>query len=140
MIIGIGVDLIEVERVESLLRRHAERARERIFTAAEVEHCGGSRHPAESFAARFAAKEAVFKALGTGWTGGVAWREVEVLSKPGGAPVLRLLGRTGRFASERGVSRAHISLTHTRDLAGAYVVLEGDPEDAAAGVARLSQP
>lgn len=137
MIIGIGIDLVEVERVDRLLRRHPRRARERLFTAREIEHCSRSRNAAESYAARFAAKEALFKALGTGWTGGAAWREVEVLPDAVGAPRLRLLGETDRLAGARGVRRTHVSLTHTRDLAGAYVVLEGEPHNAAAGQTEL---
>lgn len=125
MIIGIGIDLVEVQRVDRLLRRHPRRARERLFTRGEVDHCTDARLPAESYAARFAAKEALFKALGTGWAGGAAWHEVEVLADAAGAPWLRLHGRTRRVADERGVRQMHVSLTHTRELAGAYVVLEG---------------
>lgn len=132
MIIGIGIDLVEVERVDRLLLRHPRRARERLFTANEVDYCRGSRHPGESFAARFAAKEALFKALGTGWTGGAAWRDVEIVSNAAGAPRLRLHGGTSRIADARGVRRVHVALTHTRDLAGAYVVLEGEPNYATA--------
>ena len=130
MIIGIGIDLVEVARVDRLLGRHPRRALERLFTAREVEHCRGSHHPAESYAARFAAKEALFKALGTGWTAGAAWREVEIVSDAAGAPRLHLHGETDRLAGARGVQRTHVSLTHTRDLAGAYVVLEGEPHNA----------
>jgi holo-[acyl-carrier protein] synthase len=131
MIIGIGMDLVEVQRVDRLLRRHPARARDRLFTAAEVAHCGGARSPAESFAARFAAKEALFKALGTGWSGGASWREAEVVTDPEGAPRLRMHGRTRRLAEDRGVVHVHVSLTHTRELAGAYVVLEGVPAEPA---------
>ena len=98
MIIGIGTDLVEVDRVRQLLERHPERAAQKLFTTAEREHCAGAGNPAESFAARFAAKEAVFKALGTGWTGGAAWQEVEVLADPAGAPRLTLHGETLRIA------------------------------------------
>lgn len=125
MIIGVGMDLVEVERVRSLLARHAGRAARRLFTDMEVEYCRRSRNDAESYAARFAAKEAVFKALGTGWGGGTAWRDVEVVVDSAGAPRLRLHGTTLRLARERGVQNAHVTLTHTRDLAGAYVILEG---------------
>lgn len=127
MIIGIGIDLVEVERVRAMLERHPVRARARLFTASEVDHCRQGRDPAESFAARFAAKEALFKALGTGLSEGASWRDVEVVSTDRGAPRLRLHGTTLRIAAERGVARTHVSLTHTRHLAGAYVVLEGGP-------------
>jgi holo-[acyl-carrier protein] synthase len=140
MIIGIGMDLVEVERVGRLLSRHPLRAQARLFTSGEVDHCMTSRNSAESFAARFAAKEAVFKALGTGWASGAAWREVEIVSDEVGAPHLRLHGETDRMASARGVRRLHVTLTHTRELAGAYVVLEGDVADAPAPAAATSEP
>jgi holo-[acyl-carrier protein] synthase len=125
MILGIGIDLVEVSRVDDLVARYGERALRRLFTAAEVERCGRSRAPSESLAARFAAKEAFFKAVGTGWSRGLAWTEVEVVSAPSGAPELRLSGAAERLARERGVSRIHLSLTHTDTLASAYLLLEG---------------
>lgn len=127
MIVGVGTDLVQVRRVDELLERKGERALRRLFTAAEVERCRGGRSPRESFAARFAAKEAFFKALGTGWGRGGAWTEVEVVSAPSGAPSLRLHGAAAALAEAAGVRRVHLSLTHTDDLAGAYVVLEGEP-------------
>lgn len=127
MIVGIGIDLVQIGRVAELLERRGERALRRLFTPGEVERCRGGRSPRESFAARFAAKEAFFKALGTGWGRGGDWTEVEVVSAPSGAPGLRLHGRAAARAAARGVSRLHLSLTHTGDLTGAYVVLEGEP-------------
>ena len=124
MIVGVGIDLVRIERVREVLERRGERALSRFFTAAERERCLGSRHPPESFAARVAAKEAFFKALGTGWGTGGAWCEVEVVSAANGAPSLRLSGRAAEEASARGVQRIHLSLTHTGDTAGAVVVLE----------------
>lgn len=124
MIIGVGTDLVEVRRVAAMLARHGDRARAKLFTPGEVARCLAARRPEESFAARFAAKEAFLKAMGTGWSGGLAWREVEVVSGPDGAPTLRLSGVAARVAEERGVRRAHLSLTHTAELAAAYVVLE----------------
>jgi holo-[acyl-carrier protein] synthase len=129
MIIGIGMDLIEVTRMARLIERHPERATERLFTPGECAHCSGSRIPEESYAARFAAKEALLKALGTGWSGGVTWRDVEVIAQPSGAPSIRLAGVAGEIAARLGVETIHVSLTHTRELAAAYVVLEGHPEN-----------
>ena len=126
MIIGIGIDLVEIDRVQKLLERHPARAAERLFTPGERAYCGKSGKPAQSFAARFAAKEALFKALGTGWSAGAAWHEVEVLADDVGAPRLTLHGATLRLAEGLGMRRAHVSLTHTGALAGAFVVLEGD--------------
>jgi holo-[acyl-carrier protein] synthase len=125
MIIGIGMDLVEVGRVEDLLARHPERACRKLFTPAEVGRCRGSRVPGESFAARFAAQEAFFKAVGTGWGRGGSWTEVEVVSSVEGVPSLRLSGGARRIADELGVARVHLTLTHTHELAGAYVILEG---------------
>lgn len=125
MIIGVGTDLVEVSRVAQLLERHGERARGKLFTTAELARCEASARPCESLAGRFAAKEAFFKALGTGWGRGGSWHEVEVVSSPHGAPSLRLSGTAERLAAERGVRVAHVSITHTADLAAAYVILEG---------------
>ncbi|MQA90319.1 MAG: holo-ACP synthase [Gemmatimonas sp.] len=125
MIIGIGIDFVEVERIARLLLRYPDRASVRLFTDRELSHCRSTHSPAESYAARFAAKEAVFKALGTGWSCGVTWHDAEVIAESSGAPCLLLHGEAGRLAGSRGVRRAHLSLTHTRTLAGAYVVLEG---------------
>jgi len=125
MIIGIGMDLVEVERIEAMLRRHPERAVRRLFTPAERSYCLASGHAAQSYAARFAAKEAFFKALGTGLALGARWTEVEVLRNPDGAPRLQVSGIALELAERRGVRRAHVSLTHTRRIAAAYVVLEG---------------
>ncbi len=126
MIVGVGADLVQVQRVWELLERRGERALLRLFTPAEAARCRAGRHPPESFAARFAAKEAFFKALGTGWGRGGRWTEVEVVSAPSGAPSLRLAGTAAEVAEARGVRRCHLSLTHVEGLAGAYVVLEGE--------------
>ncbi|HEU0013253.1 MAG TPA: holo-ACP synthase [Longimicrobium sp.] len=124
MIVGVGLDLVRIARVEDFVRRRGERALRRVFTAAEQARCASSRAPAESLAARFAAKEAFFKALGTGWGTGGRWTEVEVVSAPSGAPSLRLSGRAAETAAARGVARIHLSLTHSDDTAAAVVVLE----------------
>lgn len=128
MIIGIGIDLVEVSRIRELVERRGDPALRKLFTEGELARCRAGGRPAESFAARFAAKEAFFKALGTGWGLGGAWNEVEVVSAPNGAPSLRLAGGAERAARERGVTRMHLSLTHTEQTAAAYVVLEGAAE------------
>lgn len=124
VIVGIGVDLVSLPRFRELMERKGDAAIRRFFTEAEAERCRQSRSSLESFAARFAAKEAFFKALGTGWGLGGRWTEVEVVSAPTGAPGLRLSGRAAEAAAERGVSAIHLSLTHTDDSAAAFVVLE----------------
>ncbi len=124
VIVGIGVDLVSLPRFAELMERRGEAAVSRFYTPAEAERCRQSKSALESFAARFAAKEAFFKALGTGWGLGGRWTEVEVVSAPSGAPSLVLSGRAAEAAAERGVSRIHLSLTHTHDTAAAFVVLE----------------
>lgn len=118
------MDLVRISRVQQLLESKGQRALRRLFTPAEAERCRASRHPPESFAARFAAKEAFFKALGTGWGTGGAWTEVEVVSTAAGAPTLALTGRAAALAAARGVTRIHLTLTHSDDTAAAVVVLE----------------
>lgn len=125
MIVGIGVDMAPIGRVWALLERRGEHALAKLFTPAERARCADSKHPPESFAARFAAKEAFFKALGTGWGRGGRWTEVEVVSAPSGAPSLHLTGAAAALAAAKGVARVHLSLTHTGDTAAAFVVLEG---------------
>jgi holo-[acyl-carrier protein] synthase len=124
MIVGIGVDTVSLPRFRELMDRRGEAALGRFFTEGEAERCRQSRSALESFAARFAAKEAFFKALGTGWGLGGRWTEVEVVSAVSGAPSLRLTGRAAEAAAERGVSAIHVSLTHTDESATAFVVLE----------------
>jgi holo-[acyl-carrier protein] synthase len=125
VISGIGVDLVSIPRFARLMERRGDAAVARFFTAAEAERCRASKSAVESFAGRFAAKEAFFKALGTGWGLGGRWTEVEVVSAPSGAPSLRLSGRAADAAAEQGVSRIHLSITHTDETAAAFVVLEG---------------
>ena len=126
MIVGLGMDLVRIDRVWAVLERKGQRALARFFTAAEAERCRGSKHPPESFAARFAAKEAFFKALGTGWGIGGAWTEVEVVSAASGEPSLRLSGRAAQLAAGRGATRVHVTLTHSDEIAAAVVILERD--------------
>ncbi len=125
MILGLGTDLIEIERIEASVRRFGDRFLRRVFTEAEIAYCLRKRvSAAESFAARFAAKEAAAKALGTGISRGVAWREIEVRRQPGDAPTLHWAGRAAERAAVLGVHRASVSLTHSRTVAMAVVLLE----------------
>ena len=125
MIIAIGTDAIEVERVQRAVDhpRWGERFRQRVFTAGEIAYCTRRRRNAESFAARFAAKEAVMKALGTGYAKGVWWRDIEVV-RESGAPRLVLHGGAAARAAALGITRWHLSLTHTAGQALAYVIAE----------------
>ena len=124
-VIGLGVDLIEIERVREVLARHPDRFAARCFTEAEAAYCRRGAHAEERFAARFAAKEAVMKALGTGWSQGVNFRDIEVTRQPSGAPGIRLAGAARAIADRLGVQRIDLSLSHGRDQAIAIVIFSG---------------
>jgi len=128
MILGIGVDLAEVDRIRDALERPATggRFRSRVFTAGEQAYCERRRRKYESYAARFAAKEAVMKALGRGWSREVAWIEIEVVRQRGGRPTIQLHGKTRAFAERLGVRHMHLALTHTAETAMAEVIAEAD--------------
>jgi holo-[acyl-carrier protein] synthase len=125
MLLGTGVDLIEVERIAQSIERFGSRFLERIYTEREIAYCRSKRNSAESFAARFAAKEAGAKALGTGINLGVTWREIEVKRSPMGRPDLELSGRARLVAQGLGVQRVTLAMTHTAAMAMAMVVMEG---------------
>ena len=124
MILGMGVDLAEVHRIERSVDRYGERFLARVYTAAERSYSMRKRNYAERLAGRFAAKEAGMKAIGTGWRHGVTWKDFEVVNEPGGKPVLRLSGVASEFARRLGVQRVSLSMTHTAGMALAVVVLE----------------
>ena len=124
MIVGTGVDIAEVKRVQQALDRFGDRFLLRVFTPDEVRYCTKRHNVAERLAARFAAKEAAMKAIGTGWRNGVSWRDFEVARQPGGRPLLRLSGRGAEIAAALGCRRTHLSLSHTASQAIAYVILE----------------
>ena len=126
MIVGTGIDIIEVPRIAAALARHRERFVRRVFTDAEARYCQSKPNAAERFAARFAAKEAAMKALGTGWRGGIAWRDVEVGREPGGRPTVAFSGRAADAAWRLGATRASLSLSHTEQHAIASVILESE--------------
>ncbi len=126
MIVGTGVDLVETRRIEEAFGRHGERFAKRVFTPAEIAYCEKFKNQAERFAARFAAKEAAFKALGTGWRSGVRWLDVEVTHQPSGKPEIRLSGRAQELARRLLVTRASISISHSDRYAVALVIFESD--------------
>jgi holo-[acyl-carrier protein] synthase len=126
MVLGLGTDLIETNRVQESISRYGERFLERIFTSGEIEYCLRKKNSGESFAARFAAKEAGAKALGTGISRGVSWKEFEVRREASGRPTLHLSGRARELAEAMGVKRMQVSLTHSREFAMAVVVAEDE--------------
>ena len=128
MIVGVGFDLVDIPRVAALLAGKGERAEARLFTPGEVAYARGRAEPARHLAARFAAKEAAYKALaGSEQARGIGWRDVEVAVEWDGRPRLVLHGRAAERAAALGVVRAHLTLTHADQVAGAVVVLEADP-------------
>lgn len=126
MIVGTGVDIVETPRIEEALGRHGQRFARRLYTAAEIAYCEKFKNKAERYAARFAAKEAAFKALGTGWRDGVRWLDVEVTHLPSGKPELRLTGRALELAKQMGVERTLVSISHSDRYVVAQVIFESD--------------
>jgi holo-[acyl-carrier protein] synthase len=121
-----GVDMVEVSRIRAMLERHDQRFLERVFTKGEAAYGADHQRRPEHLAARFAAKEAVLKALGTGWSHGVAWTEVEVCREPSGKPTIQLSGRAAAIAAEQGIAQWLISITHTEQYAMASVIALGE--------------
>jgi holo-[acyl-carrier protein] synthase len=128
MIVSVGTDLIEVERMRAALEdpKIGRRLQRRVFTAREIAYCEKKHRKYESYAARFAAKEAVMKALGRGWGSRATWLDIEVVNAPGGAPKIHLYRTTAALAEERGIRRLCLSLTHTQDHAMAFVLAESE--------------
>ena len=124
MIVGLGVDLAEVDRIQAAIERHGRRFIERIYTSGEIAYVERKANRYERYAARFAAKEAGMKAIGTGWKRGVRWQDFEVTNLPSGRPTLQFHGAAARFASDLGVRNILLSLTHTAVQAMAMVILE----------------
>ena len=124
MIVGTGVDLAEVPRIRASVERFGARFTGRVFTPAEIAYVERKANRYERYAARFAAKEAGMKAIGTGWRHGVTWQDFEVCNLPSGRPTLRLHGAAARIGERLGVRRISLSLTHTAELGMAHVILE----------------
>ncbi len=124
MIVGLGLDIAEIDRIEAAINRHGAPFLERLFTPAEVSYCERHKNRFERYAARFAAKEAAMKALGTGWSRGVRWRDIEVIREPSGKPTLQLAGVARQIANGLGVKNISLSITHSGNLALAHVIFE----------------
>lgn len=126
MTVGAGIDIAETQRIEQVLKRHGERFSRKIFTPSEIAYCERFKNKAERYAARFAAKEAAFKALGTGWANGVRWLEVEISHQSSGKPELLLSGRARELAEQLGVTHAVVSISHASRYVVAQVILESN--------------
>lgn len=125
MILGAGVDLIELTRIRESLKKYGDRFKNRLFTSGEIEYCDSrSSNAFRHYAARFAAKEAVMKALGLGWQQGTSWKEIEVIRNGKGQPQIRLTGSTARTARKLKSKRVLLSLTHSETHAAAFVIIE----------------
>ena len=124
MIVGTGVDLAEVPRIQASIERYGDKFIQRIYTPAEIAYVERKANKYERYAARFAAKEAGMKAIGTGWRRGVRWQDFEVANLPSGKPTLRLHGAAARHAAKLGVKNVSLSITHTAELGMAHVILE----------------
>ena len=126
MIVGIGIDTEEVERIRESIERHGERFVHRVFTPGEIAFVESKANKWERYAVRFAAKEAAMKAIGTGWDQGVTWRDVEIVNEPNGCPTLVLHGKAKEIADRKGCKRTWVSLSHTKQHVVAQVILESE--------------
>ena len=124
MIVGTGIDIAEVPRIGESIKRFGERFIQRVFTEGEIRYCDSKANRFERYAARFAAKEAAMKALGTGWNHGVRWRDVEVAREPGRRPTIKFHGKAAEFAARLNTKNISLSITHTSEQALASVILE----------------
>jgi len=124
-VVGIGVDIVETLRIAQMIERHAEQFVQRVYTPHEIQYSQSRKQANQHFAARWAAKEAVLKAIGTGWRRGISWQDVEVHNEPGGRPLVRLTGGAREVADRLGIVQMLISLSHCRSHAVAYVVALG---------------
>jgi holo-[acyl-carrier protein] synthase len=126
-ILGIGTDIVEVLRIAQMIERHGELFITRVYTDHEIEYCTARKAATQHYAGRWAAKEAVLKAIGTGWVRGIGWRDVEIRNQPGGAPVVTLRGGARDVVERRGIRRLHVTISHCRCHAVAHAIAEGEP-------------
>jgi len=124
LIVGLGIDIAEIDRIETAIKRHGAPFLERLYTPQEVAYCERHRNKFERYAARFAAKEAAMKALGTGWSAGVRWRDIEVIRAASGKPSLLLQGQAQSVAEKLGVKNIALTITHSGNMALAEVIFE----------------
>ena len=123
MIVGIGTDIVKIERIARILEKQPHFI-ERVFTPAEAVYCYSKARPAESFAVRFAAKEAFMKAIGTGWGDGINWQDIEVINDHQGKPAIVIHNASKEHIMSRSIDSIHVSLAHEREYGIAYVILE----------------
>ena len=124
MIFGTGIDIIEVDRIKKSIQRHSDRFKKKIFTQKEIDYCHSQADPAKHFAARFTVKEAVLKCFGTGMTGGILWKDIEVDKLSSGQPVLNLHGNGKKLFNQLDLKHIHVSITHDKTYAAAQAIAE----------------
>jgi holo-[acyl-carrier protein] synthase len=128
-IIGVGTDIVECLRIAQMIERHAELFLQRVYTEDEIAYCSSRKAATQHYAGRWAAKEAVLKALGTGWSRGISWRDIEVRNDHGGRPSIAFAGGARDACERLGVVEMHVSISHCRTFATAYAVACGREED-----------
>lgn len=124
-VVGIGTDIVECLRIAKMIERHAEQFITRVYTPQEIEYCSARKAATQHYSGRWAAKEAVLKAVGTGWVRGISWRDVEVVNDANGRPAIRLSGGALEASQKRGIDTVMISISHCRSHATAYAVAVG---------------
>jgi len=124
MIFGTGIDIIEVDRIKNSIQKYSDRFKKKIFTQKEIDYCHSQADPAKHFAARFTVKEAVLKCFGTGMTGGILWKDIEVDKLKSGQPVLNLHGNGKKLFNQLNLKHIHISITHDKTYAAAQAIAE----------------
>ena len=124
MIFGTGIDIIEVDRIKNSIQKYSDRFKKKIFTQKEIDYCNSQADPAKHFAARFTVKEAVLKCFGTGLTGGILWKDIEVDKLNSGQPVLNLHGNGKKLFNQLNLKHIHISITHDKTYAAAHAIAE----------------
>jgi holo-[acyl-carrier protein] synthase len=127
-IFGIGTDIVECLRIAQMIERHGELFITRVYTSHEIEYCQSRKQGTQHFAGRWAAKEAVLKALGTGWRRGISWRDVEIRNLRSGSPIVALYGGAHDFMTQAGVTQVMVSISHCRSHATAYAIALAGPD------------
>jgi holo-[acyl-carrier protein] synthase len=128
-VVGIGTDIVDCLRIAKMIERHGEQFICRVFTPHEIGYCNSRKTATQHYAGRWAAKEAILKALGTGWSPGIKWRDIEVSNEIGGKPLVKLTGGAREIAESKGITNVMISISHCRTLATAYAMAFGETSD-----------
>ena len=126
-VVGIGIDIVECDRIAEMIKKHDEIFVNRVFTPYEIEYCGKRKAAAQHYAGRWAAKEAILKAMGTGWAKGIRWVDLEIQSLPGGAPIVNISGAAREVCDSKGISQMLISISHCQSYATAFATAIGLP-------------